>query len=201
MLTTYATKLPSTGVSFRGKVLFNHGFCDDSESFNDIWPELSKIGFEVISFDQRGVGKTSPGKLFAITNERLVYEDLDRIIEFVTKNYSDKLFLAGHSMVSFRAPENSKVANLFFFRFTHIGRSNCLKLRYQGQIQRKNYWIPVICSLGKASRKLSESTALDCYLILFSLEQSQISCSRELSLIWQSFFPMFEHQLKLNTSI
>lgn len=84
---------------FRGKLLFNHGFCDDVTNFDDTWPEVTKLGFEVVGFDQRGSGKTSPGAAFAITNETLVYQDLDRMVEFATKDYDGKLFLCGHSMV------------------------------------------------------------------------------------------------------
>lgn len=72
------------------------------ETFNDIWPEFTKKGFEVVAFDQRGAGKTSPGNLFAITNEQLVYKDLDKIIEYMTKDYDGKIFLMGHSMVSYQ---------------------------------------------------------------------------------------------------
>lgn len=79
--------------------MFNHGFCDSAENFDDVFPEYAARGYEVICFDQRGAGKTSPGKLFAITNERLVYLDLDNVIETIIKDYEGKLFLAGHSMV------------------------------------------------------------------------------------------------------
>ncbi|KAF5098119.1 hypothetical protein DV451_003545 [Geotrichum candidum] len=105
--TTAISSIDSEGISlhvktwdipFRAKILFNHGFCDSAENFDDVFPEIAVRGYEVICFDQRGAGKTSPGKLFAITNERLVYVDLDKVIETVTKDYDGKLFLAGHSM-------------------------------------------------------------------------------------------------------
>lgn len=86
---------------FRGKVLFNHGFCDDVDNFNDVWPEVAEIGFEVVGFDQRGAGKTSPGKAYAVTNEEWVYKDLDRVVEYCLKDYDGPLFLCGHSMVGF----------------------------------------------------------------------------------------------------
>lgn len=92
------TWLVPKDIPFRAKILFNHGFCDSAENFDDVFPEIAVRGYEVICFDQRGAGKTSPGKLFAITNERLVYVDLDKVIETVTKDYDGKIFLAGHSM-------------------------------------------------------------------------------------------------------
>lgn len=49
-------------------------------------------------YDQRGAGQTSPGKLYALTNEDYVFSDLDTLIESVTKDYKGPLFLSGHSM-------------------------------------------------------------------------------------------------------
>lgn len=68
---------------------------------------MADIGFDVIGFDQRGAGKTSPGKDFAITNDKYVFEDLDRIVEFAAKDYDGKLFMCGHSMVCCVALEYS----------------------------------------------------------------------------------------------
>lgn len=88
------------GIPFRGKILFLHGFCDHKNTYTHIWPRLQTLGYETTAFDQRGSGETSPGKLFGVTNERLVYQDLDRMIEEVTRGYSGDLFLAGLAMVS-----------------------------------------------------------------------------------------------------
>lgn len=65
-------------------------------------PFIAKHGYEVVLYDQRGAGKTSPGKLYALTNDKYVIEDLDSLVEKVKDQYpGEKMFLVGHSMVSY----------------------------------------------------------------------------------------------------
>lgn len=87
-------------VPYKAKILVLHSFCDDKNTYPHIWPSMQAEGYEIIVFDQRGAGDTSPGNLYGITNEKAVYDDLDRMIEAVIKNYKGHLFLAGVSMVS-----------------------------------------------------------------------------------------------------
>lgn len=86
-------------ISFKAKILFNHGFGDETEDLEDIFPYFAIRGYEVTCFDQRGAGKTSPKSKYGITNENLVYKDLDKVVEKLLQDYTGKLFLSGHSMV------------------------------------------------------------------------------------------------------
>lgn len=99
-------------VEFQGKILFLHSIGDSKETYAHIWPVLQNEGFEVISYDARGFGATSPGKLAGISNEQSTYQDLDKMIESVTEKYTGALFLAGVSMVSFL-----KCRLVYFFLF------------------------------------------------------------------------------------
>lgn len=109
---------------FRGKIVFLHGFCDHKNTYTHIWPRLQTLGYETTAFDQRGSGETSPGKLFGVTNERLVYQDLDRMIEEVTRGYSGDLFLAGLAMVRFPSVFSPK----FHSANISLGRRYCSEL-------------------------------------------------------------------------
>lgn len=92
--------VPDT-VKRKAVIIYNHGFSEYLELYNQYHPFLAKAGYEVIIYDQRGAGKTSPGDLYALTNEQHVFNDLDRLIEITTKQYTDlPLFMMGHSMVS-----------------------------------------------------------------------------------------------------
>ncbi|VVT50199.1 uncharacterized protein SAPINGB_P002650 [Magnusiomyces paraingens] len=64
-------------------LLFNHGFGSRVDNADNFMPHLARLGFEVVLFDQRGAGKTSPGPLYALTDDTHVYADLDRVLEAV----------------------------------------------------------------------------------------------------------------------
>lgn len=80
-------------------IVYNHGFAENTELYVEFLPHFALAGFEIVVYDQRGAGKTSPGKLYALTNEKHVFKDLDVLLDDVFKNYpNDLVFLWGHSM-------------------------------------------------------------------------------------------------------
>lgn len=85
----------------KARVLIVHGFCEHIQLNHRMMDNLALNGYESFMFDQRGSGMTSPGKLRGLTNETLVFQDLDH---FISKNLKDTksagipLFLFGHSM-------------------------------------------------------------------------------------------------------
>lgn len=83
--------------------MYNHGFAEQVELYDEYHPFLANAGYEVILYDQRGAGKTAPGDLYALTNETHVFNDLDSLIEKVLEEYASQLphlplYLMGHSM-------------------------------------------------------------------------------------------------------
>lgn len=79
--------------------MFNHGFAENCELYEEFLPHYALSGFEVVNYDQRGSGKTSPGKLYGITNEKLIFEDLDKLLAVVFEEYpNEPVYLWGNSM-------------------------------------------------------------------------------------------------------
>ena len=85
----------------RGRVLMVHGFGEYTRVQNRLMDNLAQHGYESFSFDQRGAGKTSPGKQKGRTDESHTMRDLEH---FVARNLQEckvnsvPLFLWGHSM-------------------------------------------------------------------------------------------------------
>lgn len=97
---TVTWKVPE-GVEYKGKIIYLHGFAEDSEMYIQLFDQLSKLGYECFFFDQRGAGETSPGKDYGLTNEAHVFKDLEFFIEYnlkLRKDPTEKFFLGGHSM-------------------------------------------------------------------------------------------------------
>lgn len=92
---------PAATEQTKGCVFIVHGFCEHTQLNHRFMDQLALLGYESFMFDQRGSGMTSPGKLRGITNERLVFDDVDH---FLSKNLDRckasgiPLFLFGHSM-------------------------------------------------------------------------------------------------------
>lgn len=85
-------------------LIFNHGFASNTDINDEFLPHLARAGHEAIIFDQRGCGRTSPGSLYALTNEEYVLSDLDTLIETIVESEAASgaapvpFFLWGHSM-------------------------------------------------------------------------------------------------------
>lgn len=97
---TVTWKVPET-TPYRGKIVYAHGFCEESTIYTEFFDRLSQQGYEIFFFDQRGAGATSPGKLFGITDEHHTFDDLNFMIKRVLDartDESEKIFLGGHSM-------------------------------------------------------------------------------------------------------
>lgn len=90
-------KVPE-GTTQRSVILFNHGFGDNSNQYDDFAPYLALKGHKVVLYDQRGAGLTSPPEQYGLTNEKYVMQDLDGMIEHITKDYDGPLILSGMSM-------------------------------------------------------------------------------------------------------
>ncbi|ANB14309.1 Yju3p [Sugiyamaella lignohabitans] len=87
------------GTPLRAKILFNHGFSEHMDAYDHFFPDFAARGYEIIGYDQRGAGHTSPLKKdFGNTNEYYVFNDLEELLESETKGYNGKFFMWGHSM-------------------------------------------------------------------------------------------------------
>ncbi|ODV80425.1 alpha/beta-hydrolase [Suhomyces tanzawaensis NRRL Y-17324] len=97
---TYSWKVPS-GVEYKGKIVYVHGFFENSELYNVAFDKLVNDGYEVFFFSQRGAPETSPGDLIGDSNDFHSHNDLDFFIKRnldARTDKSEKLFLSGHSM-------------------------------------------------------------------------------------------------------
>ncbi|KAK6463770.1 Alpha/Beta hydrolase protein [Scheffersomyces coipomensis] len=92
-------KVPE-GTPLKGKIVYVHGFAESSGLYVKLFDQLSTYGYQVFFFSQRGAPETSPGKQLGVTNETLIFDDLDYFIKYNLDQSpkSDKLFLLGHSM-------------------------------------------------------------------------------------------------------
>lgn len=88
------------GTLERTVIVYNHGFAENVNLYREFLPFLAAAGHRVIIFDQRGAGETSPGDLYALTNQTLIHKDLDTLLAtvFDTLPTGRPLILAGHSM-------------------------------------------------------------------------------------------------------
>lgn len=89
------------GVTHKGTIVYVHGFAEHSEIYTEFFDKLSRQGYEIFFFDQRGAGETSPGKLIGRTDEYHTFRDLDFMIKKVLdarQDKTEKLYLGGHSM-------------------------------------------------------------------------------------------------------
>ncbi|EGV62748.1 hypothetical protein CANTEDRAFT_115469 [Yamadazyma tenuis ATCC 10573] len=87
--------------TYKGRILFVHGFSEDSLIYTEFFDRLSDLGFDIFFFDQRGAGETSDTKDIGKTNEAHTFNDLDFMIKKnleITPHKDDKLILMGHSM-------------------------------------------------------------------------------------------------------
>ncbi|CCC67090.1 hypothetical protein NCAS_0A05320 [Naumovozyma castellii] len=87
--------------NIKGRVLLIHGFGEYTKLQYRLMDHLSYNGYESFTFDQRGAGVTSPGKLKGLTDEYHTFNDLDFFVERNLNDCKEKgipLFLWGHSM-------------------------------------------------------------------------------------------------------
>lgn len=80
----------------KASVIITHGMAEHSGRFKDIALKLVEAGFNVITYDLRGHGK-SQGRRGSIKSYKLFVEDLNVIVKNERKN-NEKIFLIGHSM-------------------------------------------------------------------------------------------------------
>ncbi|KAK6197590.1 Alpha/Beta hydrolase protein [Scheffersomyces amazonensis] len=92
----FTWKVPE-GITQKGKIVYVHGFFEQSDLYHRLFDDLSEQGYEVFFFSQRGAEETSPNKL-GLTNEFHVMDDLDFFINYNLDTPQDKIFLLGHSM-------------------------------------------------------------------------------------------------------
>ncbi|KAK7206162.1 Alpha/Beta hydrolase protein [Myxozyma melibiosi] len=68
------------------KIFFIHGFAEHVNRYTELFEVLASKGIEVFAFDQRGAGRTAPDrKDWGVTEEKLVYEDIDAFISLKMK--------------------------------------------------------------------------------------------------------------------
>lgn len=97
---TTTWKVPES-VTYKGKIIYVHGFCEHSDIYTQFFDDLSQNGYEVFFFDQRGAGDTSPGKDAGKTDEFHTFDDLNFMIKRnldARTDKSEKFILGGHSM-------------------------------------------------------------------------------------------------------
>lgn len=97
---TVTWKVPQD-VTYKGKIVYVHGFSESAAIYTEFFDKLSQKGYEIFFFEQRGAGETSPGKEVGRTNEEHVFKDLEFMIKYNLDKREDKeekLFLAGHLM-------------------------------------------------------------------------------------------------------
>lgn len=84
---------------YKGKVIYVHGFCEEATLYTEYFDLLSQAGYDIFFFDQRGSGKTSPGKAFGVTDSVHAFDDLDFFIKRnADASPGEKFVLMGHSM-------------------------------------------------------------------------------------------------------
>lgn len=92
---------PAATPTVTARVLIVHGFCEYTQINHRLMDFLALHGYESFMFDQRGSGRTSPGKLRGHTDDAHVFRDLEH---FVALNLDEcrkariPLVLFGHSM-------------------------------------------------------------------------------------------------------
>ncbi|KAG7196069.1 uncharacterized protein KQ657_000080 [Scheffersomyces spartinae] len=97
---TVTWKVPE-GVTYKGKIIYVHGFSEESGLYTEFFDKLSQQGYEIFFFDQRGAGETGKGGDVGVTDEFHTFDDLDFFIEREAGKRTDpeeKFTLMGHSM-------------------------------------------------------------------------------------------------------
>ncbi|KAK9446770.1 Alpha/Beta hydrolase protein [Limtongia smithiae] len=92
---------PPDGVATIAKLLFNHGFAEHVERYEDFFRTVNAAGIATFAFDQRGAGRTSPNKKdWGHTDSVALFADLDYFVEKVVKDDADGVpwFMIGFSM-------------------------------------------------------------------------------------------------------
>jgi len=91
----------------KANVIIIHGMAEHAQRYNDIAGVLTKNGFNVYAYDQRGQGKTAgslekQGFFTEKDGWNKVTSDLNKMIEIVKTESPDlHVFLLGHSMGTF----------------------------------------------------------------------------------------------------
>ncbi|RLV92770.1 Monoglyceride lipase [Spathaspora sp. JA1] len=95
---TYTIKHPHH-VAHRGKFIIVHGWAENSVMYISQLEFLSRLGYDYHIYDQRGSGRTSPGKYRGRTgkNSEVAIKDLDFMIKHFT-NLAGEVNLIGHSL-------------------------------------------------------------------------------------------------------
>ncbi|RPA86607.1 alpha/beta-hydrolase [Ascobolus immersus RN42] len=85
----------------KAHVLFLHGFSDHSNAYYDFFPSLSSSHLQILSFDQRGWGKSIPSPKHSHRGRTGTTEAIFSDIDFLLQPLLDTglpVFLIGHSM-------------------------------------------------------------------------------------------------------
>lgn len=91
----------TTAATTHGRVLIVHGFCEYTQLNHRFMDMLAQRGYESFMFDQRGSGRTSPGKLRGHTDDQHVFSDLEYFVSLNLEQCSERqipLIMFGHSM-------------------------------------------------------------------------------------------------------
>lgn len=93
------TWCPPPNVPTKARILFVHGFGEFAQCYDDWFPRVAEDGYEVTSYDQRGFGNTAKKvKAEGKSNEALVMNDLESMVNYVSDGWKGKLILWGFSM-------------------------------------------------------------------------------------------------------
>lgn len=97
----HVVEWPHRSDTYRGTVIYVHGFAELSGIYTEFFDRLSERGYDIFFFDQRGAGETSKGKEYGRTEEKYQMGDLDFFIEHNAKKpgkENEKFILMGHLM-------------------------------------------------------------------------------------------------------
>lgn len=86
---------------YKGRIVYVHGFAESSTIYVEYFDKLSRQGYDIFFFDQRGAGETSPESDHGKTNEEHVCKDTDFFVHYnlqQLKGANEKLILMGHLM-------------------------------------------------------------------------------------------------------
>ncbi len=82
-------------------IIFCHGLISNSQEFGNFPEKLSQFGYQVLTFDYSGHGK-SQGIKHLITQESH-RKDTQAVIDFLLKNNLEKITIIGHSLGAYPA--------------------------------------------------------------------------------------------------
>lgn len=93
------TWYPPTDTPTKARILFIHGFSEFLDAYKDWFPLVTKAGYEVTMYDQRGHGNTAKSKKdLGVSHEEGVMGDLETMVSHVSEGYEGPLILWGFSM-------------------------------------------------------------------------------------------------------